>query len=372
MLSSNMRDITFISSLLILSAVFQIAVAFTDGLLPNGNFEQGPPSSMLKGTKVMTRNAIPSWEISGYVEYIASGQKQNDMLLVVPEGSYAVRLGNDASIKQRVRVTRGTRYSLTFSAARTCAQAEQLNVSASSQSGLLPMQTLYSSNGWDSYAWAWIAMDDDIDVVVHNPGLTEDPACGPLIDSVAIKALFPPKRTNKNLVKNGDFEEGPYILPNTSYGVLIPSQIEDDHSPIPGWMVESLKAIKYLDAAHFIVPHGSRAVELLAGKESSIAQVIRTFPGRSYVLTFTVGDASNACMGSLMIEAFAGKGTVKVAYESKGTGGFKRAVLPFKATGARTRLVFWSTYYNTRSDDMSSLCGPVLDDVAVVSVRHPK
>lgn len=165
-------------------------------MLPNGNFEQGPARSELNGTQVTSRTAIPSWEISGYVEYIESGHKQGDMLLVVPEGSYAVRLGNEASIKQRVKVAGGLRYSLTFSAARTCAQAEQLNVSASGQSGVLAMQTMYSSNGWDSYAWAWIAKSDDVDVIIHNPGVTDDPACGPLIDSVAMKALYPPKPTN--------------------------------------------------------------------------------------------------------------------------------------------------------------------------------
>jgi len=74
-----------------------------------------------------------------------------------------------------------------FSATRTCAQAEQLNVSASGQSGLVAMQTMYRenhSNGWDSYAWAWVA------------------------------------DANK---------------------------VGGDHLPLPGWMVESLKAIKYID-----------------------------------------------------------------------------------------------------------------------------
>jgi hypothetical protein len=176
----------------------------------------------------------------------------------------------------------------------------------------------------------------------------------------------------ENLVKNGDFEEGPYIIPGTKWGVLIPSRVVDDHSPLPGWMVESLKAIKYIDGDSFAVPRGRRAVELLAGRESAIAQVIRTVPGRQYALSFTVGDASNACRGSLMVEAYAGRESTKVAYESAGKGGVKRAVLPFRAASARTRLVFFSSFYSTRSDDLSSLCGPVLDDVAVVSVRTNK
>jgi hypothetical protein len=172
------------------------------GLLPNGNFERGPRASELRGTQVVGTSSIPSWRTSGFVEYIPSGRKQGDMVLVVPEGAYAVRLGNEAFIAQRLGgAVPGARYSLTFSAARTCAQAEVLNVSASGQSGVLPMQTMYSSNGWDSYAWAWVASADEVEVVIHNPGVTEDPACGPLIDSVAIKTLTSPRRTNSKYAR---------------------------------------------------------------------------------------------------------------------------------------------------------------------------
>ncbi|KAJ7966144.1 Protein of unknown function, DUF642 [Quillaja saponaria] len=305
----------------LLCAAFNIAFSFTDGLIPNGNFELGPKQSELKGTVVIGRNAIPEWEISGFVEYIKSGQKQGDMLLVVPEGAFAVRLGNEASIKQRIKVIKGMYYSITFSAARTCAQEERLNVSVAPDSGVLPMQTLYSSSGWDSYAWAFQADYDVVEIVIHNPGVEEDPACGPLIDSVALRALYPPRLTNKNILKNGDFEEGPYVFPNTSWGVLIPPNIEDDHSPLPGWMVESLKAVKYIDSDHFSVPQG--------------------------------------------------KDTIKVPYESKGKGGFKRAALKFVAVTTRTRIMFLSTFYTMRSDDFSSLCGPVVDDVRLLSLRKP-
>lgn len=175
----------------------------------------------------------------------------------------------------------------------------------------------------------------------------------------------------ENLVKNPSFEEGPYVFPNTSWGVLIPPNIEDDHSPLPGWMVESLKAVKYIDAEHFSVPHGRRAVELVAGKESAIAQIVRTIPGKIYTLSFSVGDASNSCEGSMIVEAFAGRDTIKVPYESKGKGGFKRAVLKFVAVSTRTRIMFLSTFYTMRSDDFASLCGPVLDDVTLLSLRKP-
>ncbi|KAH0895678.1 hypothetical protein HID58_045246 [Brassica napus] len=339
------------------------------GMLPNGDFELGPKPSDMKGTQVINKNAIPSWELTGFVEYIQSGQKQGDMLLVVPAGKFAVRLGNEASIKQRLNVTKGMYYSLTFSAARTCAQDERLNISVAPDSGVIPIQTVYSSSGWDLYAWAFQAESNVAEIVIHNPGEEEDPACGPLIDGVAIKALYPPRPTNKNILKNGGFEEGPYLLPNSTTGVLIPPFIEDDHSPLPAWMVESLKAVKYVDVEHFSVPQGRRAVELVAGKESAIAQVARTIIGKTYVLSFAVGDANNACEGSMIVEAFAGRDTLKVPYQSKGKGGFKRATLRFVAVSTRTRVMFYSTFYAMRSDDFSSLCGPVIDDVKLLSVH---
>ncbi|XP_009591297.1 BIIDXI-like protein At5g11420 [Nicotiana tomentosiformis] len=363
--------------IVLLCATINVVLSVDDGLLPNGNFEQGPKPSQLKGTKVTEPHAIPHWEISGYVEYIKSGQTQGDMLLPVPEGAFAVRLGEDASIKTRItNVTKGTFYSLSFNFARTCAQEEKLNVSVSPNNepndwGMLPMQTMYSSDGWDSYSWGFLAQATEIDIMLHNPAVEKDPACGPLIDYIALKALKNPHRPKGNMLKNGNFEEGPYIFPNTSWGVLIPPNIEDDHSPLPGWMIESLKAVKYIDAAHFAVPEGKRAIELVAGRESAIAQQVITTKGKVYDLMFSVGDASNSCQGSMLIEAFAGQITLRVPYESKGNGGFKRAKLRFKAVSERTRVRFLSTYYHMKSDHSGSLCGPVVDDVRLVGVRHP-
>jgi hypothetical protein len=158
-----------------------------------------------------------------------------------------------------------------------------------------------------------------------------------------------------NLLKNGNFEEGPYVFPNASWGVLIPPHIEDAHGPLPGWIVESLKAVKYIDSEHFTVPEGKRAIELVAGKESALAQEVFTTIGKVYVLTFAVGDANNACEGSMTVEAFAGRDTVQVPYQSKGKGGFR----------------FLSTFYTMKNDNSGSLCGPVIDDVKLLSVRYP-
>jgi hypothetical protein len=355
----------------------------------------------MNGTRVMNPNSIPHWEISGFVEYIGSGHQQDDMILPVPEGARAVRLGNDATIRQLLSVTRKKTYSITFSAARTCAQAEKLNVSVGPESGVLPIQTVYTSSGWDSYSYAFRARHSTAWLTIHNPGVEEDPACGPLIDLIAIKTLSPPRRErgdnlvekssnivqNKtssgfresgyglsrvlagNMLRNGDFEEGPFIFPDTAWGALVPPLDEDDVSPLPGWTVMSdTKVVKYVDAAHHTVQRGARAVELVAGREAALLQEVPTAPGRWCRLSFSVGDAGDGCAEPLGVEAYAARAAARVQYESRGTGGSRRASLEFAAAANVARVVFQSLNHHVKPDGM--LCGPVLDDVALVSVRR--
>ncbi|XP_042493149.1 uncharacterized protein LOC122072805 [Macadamia integrifolia] len=343
---------------------------YTDGFLQNGNFEEGPKPTNLNKTVIKGKHSLPKWVIRGLVEYISSGPQPGGMYFAVAHGVHAVRLGNDASISQNVSVKPGSLYSLTFGASRTCAQDEVLRVSVPPLTGDLPLQTLYSSNGGDTYAWGFRATSKVATVIFQNPGIQEDPSCGPLLDVVAIKELYPPMPTKFNLVKNGDFEEGPHLFHNSTNGILLPPKQRDLVSPLPGWIIESTKAVKYIDARHFNVYSGQAAVELVAGMESAIAQILRTVPGKIYNVTFTVGDARNGCHGSMMVEAFAGKETLKVPYKSQGKGGFKAAGFKFTAVAPRTRLTFYSSYYHTRSDDFGTLCGPVLDRVMVLSVKN--
>ncbi|CAM9003722.1 unnamed protein product [Rhodiola kirilowii] len=339
-----------------------------EGLLPNGNFEESPNPTSLKKTVIVGKNSLPKWEINGLVEYISGGPQPGGMYFAVAHGVHAVRLGNEASISQTIPVKKGAVYALTFSASRTCAQDEVLRVSVGTQTGDLPLQTLYSSNGGDTYGWGFRADSGVAKVTFHNTGVQEDPACGPLLDAVAIKELHPQLPKRDNLARNGGFEEGPHRLFNSTHGVLLPPRQQDRTSPLPGWIIESLKAVKFIDSKHFNVPYGLAAVELVAGRESAIAQIIRTVAGKSYLLTFAVGDAKNGCHGSMMVEAFAGKDTAKVPFKSKGMGKFVAGSLKFTALSTRTRITFFSTYYHTRVDDYGSLCGPVLDQVKVIPV----
>ncbi|XP_068652523.1 protein TEEBE-like [Aristolochia californica] len=364
---ASRRTLLLLSVLLFLSSALA-ATVYDSALLPNGNFETPPKSSDLKKTVIRGKYALPEWEINGFVEYISSGPQPGGMFFAVPHGDHAVRLGNEASISQSVPVKNNTLYAITFSASRTCAQDEVLRVSVPPISGDLPLQTLYSSNGGDTYAFGFRASSKVVKVTFHNTGVQEDPACGPLIDAVAIKELYPAMPTRDNLVKNSGFEEGPHVFHNSSNGVLMPPRGEDLTSPLPGWIIESLKAVKYIDSRHYNVPFGKAAIELVAGRESAIAQVLRTIPGTTYNLSFVVGDAKNGCHGSMLVEAFAGDKTVKVPYISTGKGGYKAASLVFKAATARTRITFFSSYYHTKVNDFGSLCGPILDQLRVYPV----
>ncbi|KAL9660276.1 hypothetical protein QQ045_025089 [Rhodiola kirilowii] len=174
-----------------------------DGLLPNGNFEQAPNPANLNKTVIIGKYSLPKWEIKGLVEYISGGPQPGGFYFPIPRGSHAVRLGNEAYVSQYVYVKPGATYSLTFATTRTCAQDEVLRIIVSDgngkhQSADLPVQTLYSSDGGDTYAWAFVAASKLIKVTFHNIGIQEDPTCGPLLDAVAIKELPPLNRTKGN------------------------------------------------------------------------------------------------------------------------------------------------------------------------------
>lgn len=164
------------------------------GPLLNGDFEATPSGGFPNEAVVDGPTTIPSWKSNGTVELVESGEKQGGMILIVPQGRHAVRLGNDAEIKQDLKVEKGSIYAITFSAARTCAQLEALNVSVLPASQTIDLQTLYNVQGWDPYAMAFEAEEEDVSLVFKNPGMEDDPTCGPIIDDIAIKKLFTPDR----------------------------------------------------------------------------------------------------------------------------------------------------------------------------------
>ena len=152
---------------------------------------------------------------------------------------------------------------------------------------------------------------------------------------------------------------------NVSLGVLLPTNLDEEISALPGWNVESNRAVRYIDSYHYSVPGGKRAIELLSGKEGIISQMVATSANKPYTLTFALGHADDKCRQPLAVMAFAGDQAQNVHYTPDSNSTFHITSLNFTAKAERTRIAFYSVYYNTRNDDMSSLCGPVIDDVRV-------
>ncbi|CAN1184656.1 Protein DUF642 L-GALACTONO-1,4-LACTONE-RESPONSIVE GENE 1 [Linum perenne] len=76
-------------------------------------------------TVVKGKNAISGWETNGLVEFISGGPQPGGMFFPVAHGVHAT--------------------------------------------GDLPLQTLYCSNGGDTYAWGFRASGKGVKVVFHNP-----------------------------------------------------------------------------------------------------------------------------------------------------------------------------------------------------------
>ncbi|KAG6506959.1 hypothetical protein ZIOFF_032293 [Zingiber officinale] len=170
--------------------------------------------------------SLLGWTVNGTVELVESGQKQGGMILIVPERSRALWLGNEVQISQGLQLEKGASY------------------------------TLYNVEGWDAYAWAFHAEADDGTeslLSFKNPRMEDDPTCSPIIDSIAIKKLFTPKRP-----------KGPWMFQNARLDVLLPTNLEEAMSALLGWLVESNRAVRYIDSNHFIVPQGKRVVEFLS------------------------------------------------------------------------------------------------------------
>ncbi|CAL5423312.1 unnamed protein product [Camellia sinensis] len=100
----------------------------------------------------------------------------------------------------------------------------------------------------------FLASSKVVKVTFHNFGVQEGPTCGPLLDAIAIKELPLSLILENNLVKNSGFEIGPHVFRNFSTGVLLLPKKQDLVSPIPGWIIESLKPVKYIDLKTLLCP----------------------------------------------------------------------------------------------------------------------
>jgi hypothetical protein len=99
-------------------------------------------------------------------------------------------------------------------------------------------------------------------------------------------------------------------------------------SPLPNCIIESLKAVKFIDNKHFNITSSVAAIQLVAGRESVIAHILWTILKKVYNLSFAIGDAKNGCHGDMMVVA---KDTLKALFKSVGKEEWKTMSTKFKA-----------------------------------------
>uniref|UniRef100_A0A0E0N2M3 DUF642 domain-containing protein n=1 Tax=Oryza rufipogon TaxID=4529 RepID=A0A0E0N2M3_ORYRU len=90
-------------------------------------------------------------------------------------------------------------------------------------------------------------------------------------------------------------------------------------------MIESNRAVRFVDSDQYTVPQGKRAIELLSGKEGIISQMegiisqmVETTPQKEYSLTFTLGSAGDSCQPPMAVMAFAGDQAQNFHYSPMG------------------------------------------------------
>lgn len=168
-----------------------------------------------------------------------------------------------------------------------------------------------------------------------------------------------------NLLTNGGFESGPGFLPNSTEGVLIDAVPSLIQSALTQWSV--IGTVRYIDSEHFHVPEGKAAIEILADTTPSGIQTATrdTSEGSRYNLTFTLGDANDACIGHFVVGVEAGSAAQNFTLESNGTGSGEKFGLVFVADKAAAQISFTSYSVTMTKEDV--LCGPVIDEVIV----HP-
>lgn len=163
------------------------------------------------------------------------------------------------------------------------------------------------------------------------------------------------------LATNGSFEDGPEPDPNgPGFTVL-----EAGSAALPGWRVTQ-GSVDYI-GPYWQHADGRRSLDLNGNEPGTIAQTLRTRPGRTYRVTFRL--AAN-CFGdgptvkTIEVRAAGARGTF--SFDATGRTyadmGWVTRSWTFTATGPETELEFAS-----RTDAPPS-CGPALDRVSVVEV----
>ncbi|XP_010420041.1 PREDICTED: uncharacterized protein LOC104705686 [Camelina sativa] len=339
--------------------------------LENPDFESPPKNSNASTSQFVLldqNTTLPGWTLQGTVQYVTS--------LELPDAGHAIQLGEDGKINQTF-IARGddVNYILTFALIRTdqnCSTSAGLSVSGPDSNAVFSYQQNYSKVLWQSYSHnlgSW-GNGEPINLVLESQTIDSDSdtnsTCWPIIDTLLIKTVgVTLVQDSGNLLVNGGFESGPGFLPNSTDGVLIDAVPSLIQSALRQWSV--IGTVRYIDSEHFHVPEGKAAIEILSHTAPSGIQTATkdTSEGSRYNLTFTLGDANDACKGHFVVGVQAGSAAQNFTLGSNGTGSGEKFGLVFEADKDAAQISFTSYSVTMTKEDV--LCGPVIDEVIV----HP-
>ncbi|XVE84154.1 hypothetical protein DITRI_Ditri16bG0147100 [Diplodiscus trichospermus] len=321
----------------IFSLLFLFAAFASADYLQNPSFESSPTNltgnASAPFVMLNENNTIPGWTFQGTVQYVTAGQT-----IALPDNGHGMQLGQDGKINQTFKADADFMdYILTFTLApggQNCSANADIVVSGPDNQGVFSFKQHYGQETWQSYA-QYLGLggqEEPINLVFESQAVESDDnsTCWPVIDSLLVKAV----------------------------GKLVQGKV--------GWV----GTIKYIDSKHFFVPRGNAAVEIVSGVSTGIQTEVTLTAGAAYNLDFTLGDANNACEGDFIVEVRAGSVVQNFTVRSKGTGSAQKSSLKFEAGPSASRISFLS--YTTNQTKDGIFCGPVVDDVVLLSSNSPR
>ncbi|KAH9317469.1 hypothetical protein KI387_019238, partial [Taxus chinensis] len=237
----------------------------------NGDFEAPPGKIRVNESNqravLFPSNTLSGWEFGGVVEYVKGGGN-----ISLADNGHGIQLGEDGWISQSFRSEPDSLYLLTFTftAAETDCwwSPSYLILSVPPHSTAFYLQERYGHESWETHGWGFRATTGKTNVKFSSQAQSyANIYCGPLLDAVYLKEQEHLETLADNILLNGDFEQGPYLYPKSTRGVLLhPLENRDaETSSLPGWKIKD--TVKYID-----IDKGNRGIEIVSGSTGGIEQ----------------------------------------------------------------------------------------------------
>ncbi|KAJ0436083.1 hypothetical protein HanIR_Chr17g0900491 [Helianthus annuus] len=358
-------------TIIIVKFVFLVSTVYSKVTLENSGFESQPTNLTTNSTSQFVllnskTNVIPGWSFNGTVWYVTAGGN-----ISLPGNGHGLQLGPNGVINQTFKTDGSYYYTLTFTLAPSsmnCASNfTAVNVSGSDESKVFIYKESFGSEMWQTYAYSMSREIQRGIMGIQFQSVAGSNDCWPIIDTLLVNGIGSPRLYGDNGFMNSGFEVGPAFLDNSSQGILLDDDTnEEAFKVVQQWTI--LGMIKYIDSKHYAVPRGRGAVMLVSGNPSGILYNRRFSRHGKITLDFIMGDANDSCVGDFTVYLQVGNYMMwNFTMRSLGVGSRVRHSVTFKAEFSKTESVpiSFSSFNATRTSDQQVLCGPVIDSTVI-------